>query len=64
MVEPLAATAGTPDLFVYAIMRKESSFLPHALSPSDARGLLQLIPATGQESRQAPGRALVYRRAV
>jgi soluble lytic murein transglycosylase len=49
MVEPLAATAGTPDLFVYAIMRKESSFLPHALSPSDARGLLQLIPATGQE---------------
>jgi soluble lytic murein transglycosylase len=49
MVEPLASTAGTPDLFVYAIMRKESSFLPHALSPSDARGLLQLIPATGQE---------------
>jgi soluble lytic murein transglycosylase len=49
MVEPLASTAGTPDLFVYAIMRKESSFLPYALSPSDARGLLQLIPATGQE---------------
>jgi len=49
MVEPLAAAASAPDLFVYAIMRKESSFLPHALSPSDARGLLQLIPATGQE---------------
>ncbi len=49
MVEPLASTAGAPDLFVYAIMRKESSFLSHALSPSDARGLLQLIPATGQE---------------
>ncbi|HJX64563.1 MAG TPA: transglycosylase SLT domain-containing protein [Polyangia bacterium] len=49
MVEPLASTAGAPELFVYAIMRKESSFLPHALSPSDARGLLQLIPATGQE---------------
>jgi soluble lytic murein transglycosylase len=49
MVEPLAAAAGTPDLFVYAVMRKESSFLPHALSPSDARGLLQLIPTTGQE---------------
>ena len=30
-------------------MRKESSFLPHALSSSDARGLLQLIPSTGQE---------------
>ncbi len=49
MVEPLASTAGTPDLFVYAIMRKESSFLPHVVSPSDARGLLQLIPSTGQE---------------
>jgi soluble lytic murein transglycosylase len=49
MVEPLASTAGAPELFVYAIMRKESSFLPHALSPSDARGLLQLIPTTGQE---------------
>ena len=49
MVQPFASTAGTPDLFVYAIMRKESSFVPHALSPSDARGLLQLIPTTGQE---------------
>jgi soluble lytic murein transglycosylase len=49
MAEPLASTAGAPELFVYAIMRKESSFLPYALSPSDARGLLQLIPATGQE---------------
>jgi soluble lytic murein transglycosylase len=49
MVEPLAATAGTPELFVYAIMRKESSFLPQVVSLSDARGLLQLIPATGQE---------------
>ena len=49
MVEPLASTGGAPDLFVYAIMRKESSFLPHVVSPSDARGLLQLIPATSQE---------------
>jgi soluble lytic murein transglycosylase len=49
MVEPLASTARTPEIFVYAIMRKESSFLPHALSSSDARGLLQLIPSTGQE---------------
>lgn len=47
MVE--ASKSGTPDLFVYAIMRKESSFLPHALSGSDARGLLQLIPTTGLE---------------
>jgi soluble lytic murein transglycosylase len=49
MVEPLASAAGAPDLFVYAVMRKESSFQPQVVSPSDARGLLQLIPATGQE---------------
>jgi len=49
MVEPQAATMGMPDLFVYAIMRKESSFLPDVVSSSDARGLLQLIPGTGQE---------------
>jgi soluble lytic murein transglycosylase-like protein len=28
-VEPSASAGGTPDLFVYAIMRKESSFQPH-----------------------------------
>ena len=49
MVEPRATAAGAPDLFVYAVMRKESSFQPQVVSPSDARGLLQLIPATGQE---------------
>jgi soluble lytic murein transglycosylase len=40
---------GSPDLFVYAIMRKESSYFPFALSSSDARGLLQLIPATADQ---------------
>ena len=40
---------GSPELFVYAIMRKESSYLPFALSSSDARGLLQLIPATAEQ---------------
>jgi soluble lytic murein transglycosylase len=40
---------GSPELFVYAIMRKESSYFPFAVSPSDARGLLQLIPSTGAE---------------
>ena len=40
---------GSPELFVYAIMRKESSYFPFAVSSSDARGLLQLIPSTGAE---------------
>jgi soluble lytic murein transglycosylase len=46
---PVAAAAkafDVPELFVYAIMRKESSYYPFAISPSDARGLLQLIPST------------------
>jgi soluble lytic murein transglycosylase len=58
MVEPQASTAGAPDLFVYAVMRKESSFLPHVVSPSDARGLLQLIPSTGQEVAEHLGVSL------
>ena len=40
---------GSPELFVYAIMRKESSYFPFAVSSSDARGLLQLIPATAEQ---------------
>jgi len=37
---------GVPELFVYAIMQKESTYHPFAVSPADARGLLQLIPNT------------------
>jgi len=40
---------GSPELFIYAIMRKESSYFPFAVSSSDARGLLQLIPATAEQ---------------
>ena len=48
-VERYAQAAGVPELFVYAIMRKESSYYPFAVSPADARGLLQLIPSTSAE---------------
>ncbi len=47
-VRDYAKAFGSPELFVYAIMRKESSYYPFAVSRSDARGLLQLIPATGE----------------
>jgi soluble lytic murein transglycosylase len=43
------ASFGSPELFVYAIMRKESGYFPFAVSSSDARGLLQLIPTTAAE---------------
>jgi soluble lytic murein transglycosylase len=47
-VENYGKESGNPDLFVYAIMRKESNYFPFAISSSDARGLLQLIPSTGE----------------
>lgn len=54
-VEIYGKSSGNPDLFPYAIMRKESNYYPFALSSSDARGLLQLIPATGGEVAQKLG---------
>ncbi len=48
-VESYGKASGNPDLFAYAIMRKESNYYPFALSSSDARGLLQLIPSTGEQ---------------
>ncbi len=46
IVEKHQAAAGTPDGYLYSIMRQESGFDPHVLSYADARGLLQMIPPT------------------
>jgi soluble lytic murein transglycosylase len=46
LVEKFGPPAGNPDLFLYAIMLKESRFLPTDVSYADARGLLQMLPAT------------------
>jgi soluble lytic murein transglycosylase len=46
LVEAYGPPAGNPDLYLYAIMRKESGFDPHDVSYADARGLLQMIPPT------------------
>jgi soluble lytic murein transglycosylase len=54
-VETFGKAAGNPDLFLYAIMRKESGYFPFAVSPADARGLLQLIPTTGDEVAKSLG---------
>jgi soluble lytic murein transglycosylase len=40
---------------VYAIMREESGYLPSAVSPVGARGLLQLMPSTGARLSRAAG---------
>jgi soluble lytic murein transglycosylase len=44
-----------PDGYLHAIMRKESGFDPHVLSYADARGLLQMIPATTERVTGALG---------
>jgi soluble lytic murein transglycosylase len=55
LVERYGPAAGSPDLFLYAIMRKESGFDPDVVSYADARGLLQLIPAVGADVAAAAG---------
>jgi soluble lytic murein transglycosylase len=46
LVDRYGPAAGNPELYLYAIMRKESGFDPHDVSYADARGLLQMIPPT------------------
>jgi soluble lytic murein transglycosylase len=43
-----AALNGIPESLVYAIMRTESNYLPAALSPVGAVGLMQIMPATAE----------------
>ncbi len=43
-----AAMAEVNPYFLTAIMRTESSFDPDAVSPKDARGLMQIMPDTGE----------------
>ena len=50
---------GLDPLFVWSIMREESRFHPQAVSVSNARGLMQVIPSTwngiAQSLRETPG---------
>jgi soluble lytic murein transglycosylase len=39
---------GTDPYYVAAIIREESQFRPEALSPAGARGVMQVMPATGE----------------
>jgi soluble lytic murein transglycosylase len=48
VVQREAKKNGVPEALVYGIMREESSFDPTAVSPADAHGLMQLIPATAR----------------
>jgi soluble lytic murein transglycosylase len=47
-VDAAVAESPIPAALVHAIMREESAFQPRVTSPSDARGLMQVIPPTGR----------------
>jgi soluble lytic murein transglycosylase len=55
LVDKFGPPAGNPELYLYAIMRKESGFDPHDVSYADARGLLQMIPPTSAKVAAGAG---------
>ncbi|NUO53936.1 MAG: lytic transglycosylase domain-containing protein [Polyangiaceae bacterium] len=54
-VSGASVESGVPEPLLYAIMREESAFAPDAVSVSDARGLFQVIPATGAKMARGLG---------
>jgi soluble lytic murein transglycosylase len=50
-----------PPEWAFAIARRESSFMPDAVSPANARGLMQLLPSTAKylEKRRISSRQLL-----
>ncbi|MFT7578656.1 MAG: soluble lytic murein transglycosylase-like protein [Myxococcota bacterium] len=48
LMEAFTQQFGVPPYYAYSIMTVESAFHPHAISVSDAYGLLQMIPKTGR----------------
>jgi soluble lytic murein transglycosylase len=55
LVAQEAETRNIDPLVMYALMRQESQFIPGARSRSDARGLAQVIPSTGEGIAQQLG---------
>jgi soluble lytic murein transglycosylase len=50
-----AMQAGVDPLLAASVIRQESGFIPHATSRTDARGLMQVMPATGRELARSVG---------
>lgn len=49
LIEETARRQGVPIALVRAVVAVESGFRAHAVSPKGARGLMQLMPATGRQ---------------
>lgn len=52
-----AKAAQVPSTELMAIARRESAFFPRARSPVGARGLMQIMPATGKQVASSIGRS-------
>jgi peptidoglycan lytic transglycosylase len=52
-----ALAQGVPSTELMAIARRESAFYPQARSPVGARGLMQIMPATGKQVASSLGRS-------
>lgn len=48
LIDSIAAENGVEDSLVHSLIRAESNYNPHALSPKGAMGMMQLIPATAK----------------
>ncbi len=60
LVEPIAEANGFHPLFIYSVMRQESLFESFVLSAAGARGLMQVIPATGATIANLHGYPVEY----
>jgi soluble lytic murein transglycosylase len=55
-VRTAARISDLPETLIYAVMRQESLFQPRAISSANARGLMQLLPATAVATARRVGR--------
>ncbi len=60
LVDPIAEANGFHPLLIYSVMRQESLFEKFILSAADARGLMQIIPATGKNIANIHGYPVEY----
>lgn len=49
LVQQVARSQGIPEAWVYGIMRRESAFDPAISSSANAKGLMQVLPATARK---------------
>jgi soluble lytic murein transglycosylase len=55
LIEKAASQQGLPAALIVALMRQESAFMPWISSSANARGLMQLLPATANMRAKAEG---------